>query len=169
MEQSSCEATVEIIQTYPDLARELVKMISSAQREIYIAPRFYEPAIGSRMISKVAEGVSIHMLDANPSAVAFEKRLRAAGTHDLKTRELISKFLDQPNSVVQVKRLDYSFLVVDGHSCGIEIVNPTNPDDFFCAIKLESASLAKELITIFHSLANTGETPMQNEGPRAES
>ncbi len=155
MEQSNCEIPTKVISTYPDLARELVKMISSAEREIYVAPRYYEPAIGSKILAKFAEGVAVHMLDQNPSGVGFEERLRAASVHDSKNRDLILKYLDAPDSIIRVEKFDYSFVVVDGRSCGVEIVDPANPDNFCCAIKLESTTLAAQLIGIFESIARS--------------
>ena len=144
-----------LIRTYPELARELVKMISSATREIYIAPRYYEPAIGSRLLAKFAEGVSIHVLDSNACGVRFEERIRVALTHDAKNRELMQKLLDSPGTIVKTEDLPYSFAVVDGKYCGVELTNPNNPDNFSLALKLESSELAKELIGMFESLAGS--------------
>lgn len=154
-QQPSTENSIVIIKTYPDLARELAKMMSFAKREVFLAPRYYEPAITSKLLSKFVEGVSIHMLDAKACGLALEDRLRAASSHDEKNRELILRFLGAPETLIKVEKLDYSFVVVDGHACGIELVNPVSPDNFYCAIRVESVPLAKELIGIFNDLANS--------------
>ena len=164
----SNDESLMLIHNYPDLARELASMISSAEHEIYIAPRYYEPAIGSIVLAKFAQGVSIHMLDSNPSGVSFEDRLRSASVHDMKNRDLILKFLAEPNSLIRIDRLDYSFVVIDGHSCGVELVNPANPENFFCAMKIESNTLAGELIRMFEDLARSqSKNPIAIESPVA--
>jgi hypothetical protein len=138
-------------------------MVSSAKYEIYIAPRYYEPAVGNMILTKFAEGIALHILDSDVCGVSFEKRLRTASVHDARNRELILKFLDTPDLLTEVERLDYSFIVVDGKMCGVELVNPTNPDNFSCALKLENENLARELVEIFHSLAESrGESKTSN-------
>jgi hypothetical protein len=144
-----------LIQSYPDLACEVLKMISSATREIYIAPRYYEPALGSRALEKYAEGVSFHMLDSNACGVAFKKRLSLASAHDNKNRGAILKLVDAPDGLVSVEKIDYSFIVVDGRYCCVELINPVNPDEFYCALKIESESLGEKLIGIFRSIAGS--------------
>lgn len=153
-QQLSKENPIVLIKTYSDLARELARMMSLAQKEIFLAPRYYEPAITSKLFSKFVEGVSIHMLDAKACGLTLEERLREASTHDEKNSELILKFLATPDTLIKVQRLDYSFVVIDGHSCGIELVNQANPDNFYCAIKVDNAPIANALIGIFKDLAD---------------
>lgn len=144
-----------VIRTFPDLAMELVKMMSSATSDIHLASRYYEPAIGNRLLAKFAEGVSIHVLDANASGVSLEERMRAAMTHDVKNRQLMSRLLDSKNAIIRAHRLPYSFVVVDRRLCGVELTDPRNPDNFQCAVRLENSELAEELIGMFESLAQS--------------
>ena len=147
--------SVTVIKDYADLARHLRQMVSLSKNEIYLAPRYYEPAVGSTVLTKFAEGVGIHILDSDVCGVSFEKRLRTASIHDTKNRELILRFLEAPNLLTEVERLDYSFIVVDGKLCGIELINPASPDDFSSAIRVESEELAQELVKIFNGIAES--------------
>ncbi|MCL4517763.1 MAG: hypothetical protein M1587_01035 [Thaumarchaeota archaeon] len=156
------ENSIALIRSYPELARELLRLISSARREIYLAPRYYEPAIGSKLLAKFAEGVSIHLLDTNACGVYFEERIRTALTHETKNRELMLRLLNTPDAILQCERLDYSFVVVDGKYCGFELVNPSNPDEFNLAVKLESVELAVELIHVFNNLAHNSNFSVQS-------
>lgn len=149
--------SVRIIRNYQELARNLFSMISSAKSEIYLAARYYEPSIGSLLLTKFAEGVTLRILDSNPSGIGFEDRLRSASQHDTKNRELILKMLAISNTITRVNRLDFSFIVVDGSECGFELVNPVKPDDFALAMKVSNPELAKELILVFQSIAESGE------------
>ena len=135
--------TAVLIRTYPELARELAAMVSSAKSEIYLASRYYEPAIGSRLLSKFAEEIAVHILDGNSSGISFEERIRVASNYDSKNKSLMLKMLDTSNVITSLERLEYSFIVVDGKHCGVELINPASPDDFYCALKLESTELAK--------------------------
>lgn len=144
-----------LFRTYPELALELVKMMSSAQSEIYLASRYYEPAIGNKILAKFAEGIPVHLLDANMSGVSFEDRIRVAMVHDEKNRNLMSAFLNSDNSVIRTNYLPYSFGVIDRKYCGVEMADPRNPDDFYCALKFESKDVAEELINMFESLARS--------------
>ncbi len=165
MESALKHDSVTVTQTFADLARSVSLMISSARREIFFAPRYYEPAIGNKILTKFSEGVTLHVLDANTCGVAFEKRLRSASLHDTKNRDLILKMLDMPDLISEVERLDYSFIVVDGRHCCIELVNPASPDNFNCALTLESEDLGRELIRIFYSLAQSGRVSKSSSAP----
>lgn len=147
--------SVVVFRTYPELALELVKMMSFAKSEIYLASRYYEPSIGNKVLAKFAEGVPVHLLDANVSGTSFEERIRAAMAHDSKNRNIMSEFLNSNQTITRATNLPYSFGVIDGKYCGIELTDPINPDNFFCALKLESSDLAEKLINMFESLASS--------------
>ncbi len=144
---------VTFIEKYSDLAYTVFSLISSSSREIFIAPRYYEPSIGSKLLSKFAEGVKLHILDANACGITFDERLRMASAHDAQNRKLILKLLDTPDVITKVERLDYSFIVVDGRQCCFELIDPTNPENFHCALKLDNPELAQKLIAVFENLA----------------
>jgi hypothetical protein len=156
-----------VIRSYPDLARNLYSMISAAKNEIHLAPRYYEPSIGSVLLSKFAEGLTLRILDSNPSGISFEDRLRTVAQHDTKNRDLILKILATPKIITRVNRLDFSFAVVDGRQCGFELVNPTNPDNFTLALKVDSPDLAKELILVFESMVASAERSKRVTTPKS--
>ena len=162
MEQFSAAKKTAIVRSYSEAARELLKDISVAKREIYLASRFFEPMIGNKLLSKFAEGLSIHILDGNSSGVSFEERIRAASVHDSKNRDLMLKMLDTPDIIIQTNILSYSFSVFDGKHCDVELTNPANPDDFYCAIKMEDSELAKGLIEMFNDLVKSAK-PREKE------
>ena len=156
-----------VIRSYPELARELANMISNARTEIYLASRYYEPAVGSKLLAKFAEGVAIHVIDGNSSGVSFEERIRTASAYDSKNRGLILKLLDSPDAIIRVRRLDYSFIVVDGKYCGFELIDPANPDDFNCALRYDDSELAEVLIHTFQNLASVARPG--NATPKVET
>ncbi len=160
--------SAKMIRSYPQLAREVVSMISSASKEIYLASRYYEASIGSRLLAKFSEGVILHILDGNSSGISFEERIREASKFDTKNRSLMLQLLESPNVRIGSCKLDYSFLVVDRRFCGFEVTNPANPDEFNFGVKLEDSEIAKSLIVTFQNLMGSSAPLEECEAPTDE-
>ena len=145
-------ASTKLIRSYPELASELVGMISSARREIYLASRYYEPLIGGKLLTKFMEGVSVNILDGNSSGISFEQRILEAGRYLTENRNAMREFLESPKVKIRSCKLDYSFIVIDGRECGFEVLNPASPDEFNFAIELDDTEVATNLIGIYQAL-----------------
>src|SRR5919198_3292040 len=82
-----------VIKDYNRLVLEVIKLMESAQHEVYMASRYHDPLFAKLMFKKVAEGVTMHMLDGNPDQISVENRLNAVmrTPPDRETFETVSK------------------------------------------------------------------------------
>jgi len=141
----------KIIYTYGDLVNSTLRLIESARTEIFLASKYYEPSISLSLIGKFGKGVSLNILDDNPSGTSFASRLQAA-LDDPATQPLAKAMLESPKVRLSRRALEYSFIVVDGEYCGIEIVNPLTPQEFNFAVEFKDEELSRRLIGFFEKL-----------------
>jgi hypothetical protein len=141
-----------VIGSYPELVEALLKLLDIAKTEVHIASRFYEPSVGSALVAKFAGGVSLNILDGNPSGTVLVERIRQAASVDTKNRDPLLKFLDSPRVKIASGGLGFSFAIVDRRYCGIELVNPLNPSEFFAAAEFEDGQFAARMIEIFNDV-----------------
>ncbi|OHE54580.1 MAG: hypothetical protein A3K61_02660 [Thaumarchaeota archaeon RBG_16_49_8] len=101
-------------------------------------------------------------MDGNPSGATLVSRLRAA-LDNPESRSLAEAVLK--SSKVRIKRstLEYSFIVVDGENCGVEIVNPLNPQEFNLAIELSDKKLSQKMINLFEDQCKSAEVDIKVE------
>ena len=140
--------------SYAELVRGLLDLVGIAQKEIFLASKYYEPVISAKLLQKFAGGVALHILDGNSSGISFEERIRQVAAVDTTNRALLLKLLDSPTVEIKTAEVPFSFIVVDGKHCGFEVVDPMNPDEFYFAIRVEDSSIASKLIESFHQLIN---------------
>ncbi len=154
--------TATVFSTYDDLVKESLRLISSAKSEIFIASRYFEPDVSNLLLEKFKEGVALNILDGNPSGATLVSRLRAA-LDNPESRSLAEAVLN--SSKVRIKRstLEYSFIVVDGENCGVEIVNPLNPQEFNLAIELSDKKLSQKMINLFEDQCKSAEVDIKVE------
>lgn len=157
----------KIIYTYEELVDSVLRLIESARTEIFLASRYYEPSVGLRLIGKFGEGVSLNLLDDNPSGTSLVSRLQAA-LDDPATHSLAKAMLESPKVRVSRRVLEYSFIVVDGEYCEIEIVNPLTPQEFNLALGFKDEELSRRMIGFFEKLL-TSEKRIKDTTPKQTS
>jgi len=142
---------IKIIKKYEDLAKEVLNLIDSAKTEIFIASRYYEPQVSLRLMRKFSEGVSLHILDGNPSGTPLQTRLEAA-LKDPKTQHIAKAMLESPKVRLKNKLLTSSFIIIDGEYCGFEIVDPLKPHEFNLAVEFRDKEISQKMKTQFENL-----------------
>jgi predicted transcriptional regulator len=147
---------VKIIKSYEGLSKEVLKLIDSAKTEIFIASRYYEPQVSLRLMRKFSEGVSLNILDGNPSGTPLQTRLEAA-LKDPKTQQLAKAMLESPKVRLKTKLLTYSFIITDGEYCGFEVVDPLKPHEFNLAVEFRDEEISNKMKIIFENLWKTQE------------
>jgi predicted transcriptional regulator len=149
---------IKIISTYEELIKEVLRLIELARTEIHIASRYHEPQVSKRLIEKFAEGVSLNILDGNPSGTSLVSRLQAASTaSNPATQALVRAVLESPRVRIRNLPLEYSLVVVDRLYCGFEQVNPLNPHEFNLAVEFGDAELSQRMVVLFERLWNSAE------------
>ena len=146
-----------VIKDYSRLVVEVTKLLESAQKEVYMATRYFDPHFSKLMYDKIGgQGLTMHLLDGLPEQQAVAGRLNAV----LRVPPNKETF-DIVNSIVKSKRFDLrratvpaSFIVVDGSTVCYETTNYTNPEQFTVAVShYDDPYLAQRFITYFNLLA----------------
>lgn len=108
-------------------------------------------------MKKFGEGVALHLLDDNPSGTTLVSRLHAA-MNDPSTKEIAKAILQSPKVRIGRCALDYSFMVVDGDYCQVEIVNQSNPGEFNFALEVNDQLISLRMTEIFEKLMASQKT-----------
>ncbi len=137
----------QLYNSFDKLVDGLKFWLQRANREIFLATRYYDPGIAPIMFQAFGRGVAINFVDGNPPATSFRNRLAAVmrTPPDTKTLLEVKKFTTSPKVKLTQAILPYSFFVVDGIHCGVEIVNPLNPDEFNIAVSFSDAMAGDKL------------------------
>jgi len=149
--------TVKVIYSYGELVGGVLKLIRSAKKEIFLASRYYDPEVSLLLMKKFGEGVALHLLDDNPSGTTLISRLHAA-MNDPSTKEIAKAILESPRVRIGCCALDYSFMVVDGDHCQVEIVNQLNPGEFYFAVEVNDQQIGLRMTEIFEKLMASEKT-----------
>jgi len=151
-----------VIKDYNRLVVEVTKLLEGAQKEVYLATRYHDPHFSKLLFAKVADGVTLHMLDSLPDQISVENRLNAV----LRTPPNKETF-DMVNSIIGSSRFDLkrakvlaSFMVVDGTTVVYETTNYANPEQFTLAIShYDDPYLAQRFISYYQMLAKDATVP----------
>ena len=135
--------------SYQALVRSTLNLVGLAKVEVHLASTYYEPIIGSKLVEKFAQGISLNVLDGNPSGTTFVERIREAARIDSKNRDILNALLESPRVKIRNAGIRYSFIVVDRVHCGFELLDPLVPTQFNMAIQIDDVGLAEKLIEQF--------------------
>jgi predicted transcriptional regulator len=138
----------KIIYTYEELVDRVLRLIGSAKKEIFLASRYYDPKVSLLLMKKFEEGVSLNLLDDNPSGTTLISRLNVAMS-DPSTQSTAKAILESPKVRIQSHALEYSFLVVDGAHCQVEIVDGAKPGEFNFAVEVNDHQICRKMIAVF--------------------
>ncbi|MEW6605736.1 MAG: hypothetical protein AB1351_13765, partial [Thermoproteota archaeon] len=125
-----------VIKDYNRLVIEVIKLMESAQHEVYMASRYHDPHFAKMLFKKLADGVTVHMYDGNPDQISLENRLNAVlrTPPDRETFEMVSKIVKSGKLDLKKGNVTASFMVVDGTTVCYETSNYANPEQFTLAI-----------------------------------
>jgi hypothetical protein len=145
-----------VIKDYNRLIIEVIKLMESAEHEVFLASRYYDPHFSKLLFKKVAEGVTVHMLDGNPGQISVENRLNAVmrTPPDRGTFELVNKVVKSGRFDLKKGIVSSSFMVVDGTSVCYETIGYANPEQFTVAVShYEDPYLANRFISYYNMIA----------------
>src|SRR5690606_9515083 len=125
-----------VIKDYNRLIIEVIKLMESAQHEVYMASRYHDPHFSKMLFKKVGEGVTVHLFDGNPDQISVENRLNAVlrTPPDRETFEMVNKIIKSGKLDLKKGNVTASFMVVDGTTVCYETSNYANPEQFTLAI-----------------------------------
>lgn len=152
-----------VIKDYNRLVIEVIKLLESAQSEVYMATRYFDPHFSKLMYTKIKENnIKMHMLDGLPNQQSVAGRLNAIvrTPPDRQTLEMVTGIMKSDRFELKKANVPASFMVVDGTSVCYETTNYSNPEQFTIAIShYDDRYLAQQFITYYHSLAKNATAP----------
>jgi hypothetical protein len=152
-----------VIKDYNRLIIEVLKLMEGAHQEVYLASRYHDPHFAKTLFKKVAEGVTVHLLDGNPDQISVENRLNAVmrTPPDRETFEMVNKIVKSGRLELRKGTVASSFMVVDGATVCYETIGYANPEQFTLAIShYDDPYLAKRFIS-YYNLMIKNSTPSQ--------
>ena len=162
-----------VLKDYNKLVLEVTKLLESAQKEVYMATRYYDPHFSRLMFHKIAkEGLTMHLLDGLPDEISLEKRLNAVlrVPPNRETFELVNTITKSHRFDLRKANVSASFMVVDGTTVCYETTNFANPQQFTLAISHYSdPGLAQRFISYYRTLLMDAKVPQLIESVRKRS
>jgi predicted transcriptional regulator len=152
-----------IIKDYNKIILEVTRLLESAEKEVYMATRYYDPHFSKLMFHKIAnEGLMMHLLDGLPDQISVENRLNAIlrVPPNRVTFEMVNKIIKSQRLELRKAKLSASFMVVDGTTVCYEATDYLNPEQFSLAIShYDDPYLAQRFISHYHTLAKDAKVP----------
>jgi predicted transcriptional regulator len=144
-----------VIKDYNRLIIEVIRLMESAQHEVYLASRYHDPHFAKLLFKKVADGVTVHLLDGNPDQISVESSLNAVlrTPPDRETYETVNKIVKSGKLDLRKGTVNASFMIVDGTSVCYETTNYANPEQFTLAIShYDDPHLANRFISYYEMM-----------------
>jgi DNA-binding transcriptional ArsR family regulator len=151
-----------VIKDYNHLVIEVTKLLEIAQKEVHLATRYHDPHFAKLLYKKVADGVTLHMIDSLPEQISVENRLNAVlrVPPDKETFDLVNNLVKSPRFDLRRAQISASFMIVDGVSVCYETTNNTNPEQFGMSIShYDDPYLAQRFISYFNLIAKDATVP----------
>jgi predicted transcriptional regulator len=152
-----------VIKDYNKLVLEVTKLLESAEKEVYMATRYYDLHFSRLMFHKVAnEGLTMHLLDGLPDQISVANRLNAIlrVPPNRETFEMVNKIIKSKRFELRKAKLSASFMVVDGTTVCYETTDYVNPEQFTLAIShYDDPYLAQRFISYYQTLAKDANAP----------
>jgi hypothetical protein len=74
-----------------------------------------------------------------------------------KSLTVFKELTNHPNVMLCETIIPYSFLVIDGETVGVEVVNPEDPYSFFFGLRFRNTALATKMISHFEAFAKNSD------------
>ncbi|MDQ3854223.1 MAG: hypothetical protein M3299_15505, partial [Thermoproteota archaeon] len=145
-----------VIKDYNKLVLEVTRLLESAEKEVYMATRYYDLHFSRLMFHKVAnEGLTMHLLDGLPDQISVANRLDAIlrVPPNRETFEMVNKIIKSKRFELRKAKFSASFMVVDGTTVCYETTDYVNPEQFTLAIShYDDPYLAQRFISYYQTL-----------------
>ena len=152
-----------VIKDYNKLVLEVTRLLESAEKEVYMATRYYDLHFSRLMFHKVAnEGLTMHLLDGLPDQISVANRLNAIlrVPPNRETFEMVNKIIKSKRFELRKAKFSASFMVVDGTTVCYETTDYVNPEQFTLAIShYDDPYLAQRFISYYQTLVKDANVP----------
>ncbi len=145
----------ELIWSWETMVNTIVDRLEHAQKEVLLASRFYEEKIINAIMHRSKIGVDARVIVDIPLFKSYFKKYAANIKNDKHTEERIN-IAANPWYDINIKRrfthLPFSIIIIDGKECAIELVDASNPDDFYACILIKDEGITKSIRRKFNDI-----------------
>jgi predicted transcriptional regulator len=157
---------IGIVYKFEDIVEGTIKLIESAENEVYIASRYTENSIVEAIFRNLNRGIKWHLLSGDKNNLSQKIRmLSTLLSHPRMIKIYYDIFRSENVRTGYVENLPFSFIIVDGRYVGIEIPKPEG-EGFFAGFFLENKVFAEKLIEIFNLLMARAKEDPRKEASR---
>jgi predicted transcriptional regulator len=140
----------ELIWSWEAMVNTLIDRISKAEREVLLASRFYEEKIINAIMHRSKLGVDARVIVDIPLFQSYFKKHAANIKKDKHYEERINTaanpWYDTNNKVERrFTHLPFSIIIIDSKECAIELVDASNPEEFYACILIKDEKVAKSI------------------------
>ncbi len=149
---------IRLHRSWDDLVNVLRSRMEEMRNEMFIASRYVDFRTAETAVAAVSRNCKLRVIHSNRGALS--EKLQIFGNIIANPQSILTyrNLTKSPNVAMRKSYVPYSFLVIDGVSVGIEIVNPSDPSLFFLGLWFESPVLAQSMKQYFEALWVNGET-----------
>ena len=148
---------IRILETYEDLAIEVVDLYDSAEKSIVLASNYFDVRVMEATLRAVERGVTNRLVVGRRSLSSKMKNLKMMLS--LTFAKTIVSFASEKVDLEEFLRfadIPYTFCVVDGHLNIIEFSNYLN-EDFIVALSIDDRVIGERLTKFFEMIWKVGE------------
>ena len=147
----------KIFDNWNELSMDVAIEIEMMKNELYVASRYVDFRTAEAALRAAKRGCKVSILHSTRNGLSTKLQLMGNLMTHPKALVVFNELTNHPNITLCESIIPYSFLVIDGETVGLEIVNPEDPYSFFFGMKFKNQNLALKLISHFDSLAKNAE------------
>jgi len=148
---------VRMADTWEKLVNDVTEQIHKAEKEIFFVSRYYELRTTDALLKALEKGVDIHLLI--PKELNVMKEIGLITSLLFTNPNAVRNFLNllrSPNlKIRKSENIPYSFMVIDGKYCMIEVVTPVEKA-FSLAFLFRGESIIRRMSESFKKLWDAG-------------
>ena len=147
-----------IVYAWEDLVSMTVVLVEEAKESLYLASQYLDTRVLDAGCKAIDRGVKIRGLISETEQLSNSLKLLFSMLTNPKELSLLLSTLKSDKFPLRITKLPYTFLVVDGKKCVLEIKNPAT-DVFQYGFMIDDESISEKMIETFESLWKTASEP----------
>jgi hypothetical protein len=148
---------VKLFDNWNELSMDVAIEIEMMKKDLYVASRYVDFRTADVALRAAKKGCKVKILHSTRNGLSTKLQLMGNLMAHPKALTVFKELTSHPNVTLCESIIPYSFLVIDGETVGLEIVNPEDPYSFFFGLKFKNQGLAQKLVVHFESLAKNAE------------
>jgi len=144
-------------ESWEELSMHVAMTVENMSRDVYAATRYFDFRTAETALRAARRGCKVNILHSDRDGISTKLQVVGNLMSHPKAASVYIELTNSPNIVMAEATVPYSFIVIDGRTVGIEIVNPEDPYSFFFGLEFENETFASKLISQFHEISKRAE------------